>query len=59
MSAQSLDDDVVDELDEVDDDVVDDDPDESDDVVGELVELVALEDDDVDLLDDPPRLSFL
>jgi hypothetical protein len=58
MSAQSLDDDVVDELDDVDDDVVDDDPDESEDVLDELVELVALEE-DVDLLDEPPRLSFL
>ncbi len=59
MSVQSLDDDVVDELDDVDDDAVDVDPDESDDVLDELVELVVLEDDDVDVLDDPPRLSFL
>ena len=40
----------------VDDEVVDDDPDESEDVVDELVELEA---DEVVLLAEPPRLSFL
>lgn len=56
VSIQSLDDDVVDEVDDVDDEVVDDDPDESEDVVDELVELEA---DEVVLLAEPPRLSFL
>lgn len=56
MSAQSVDDDAVVEVDDVDDVVVGDDPDESDDVV---VEFVVVDDVEVDLLDDPPRLSFL
>jgi hypothetical protein len=56
MSIQSLEDDVVDEVDDVDDEVVDDDPDESDD---EVDELVVLEVDELVLLAEPPRLSFL
>ena len=58
MPAQSVDVEVVDELDEVDDDEVEDGDDESDVVV---VELLGLEVgvDELDLLDDPPRLSFL
>ena len=58
MPAQPVDVEVVDELDEVDDDEVEDDDDESDVVV---VELLGLEVgvDELDLLDDPPRLSFL
>lgn len=55
MSGQSLVDDVVDELVEVDDDEVSDDADESD----EVDELGVLDVEEVDLLDDPPRLSFL
>ena len=55
MSGQSLVDDVVDELVEVDDDEVSDDADESD----EVDELGSLDVEEVDLLDDPPRLSFL
>ena len=55
MSGQSLVDDVVDELVEVDDDEVSDDADESD----EVDELGVLDAEEVDLLDDPPRLSFL
>ena len=55
ISGQSLVDDVVDELVEVDDDEVSDDADESD----EVDELGVLDVEEVDLLDDPPRLSFL
>lgn len=55
MPGQSLVDDVVDELIEVDDDEVSDDADESDGVD----ELGVLDVEEVDLLDDPPRLSFL
>ena len=55
MSGQSLVDDIVDELVEVDDDEVSDDADESD----EVDELGVLDVEEVDLLDDPPRLSFL
>ena len=55
MSGQSLVDVVVDELVEVDDDEVSDDADESD----EVDELGVLDVEEVDLLDDPPRLSFL
>ena len=55
MSGQSLVDDVVDELVEVDDDEESDDADESD----EVDELGVLDVEGVDLLDDPPRLSFL
>ena len=55
MSGQSLVDDVVDELVVVDDDEVSDDADESD----EVDELGVLDVEEVDLLDDPPRLSFL
>lgn len=55
MSGQLLVDDVVDELVEVDDDEVSDDADESD----EVDELGVLDVEEVDLLDDPPRLSFL
>ena len=55
MSGQSLVDDVVDELVEVDDDEVSDDADESD----EVDELGVFDVEEVDLLDDPPRLSFL
>ena len=55
MSGQSLVDDVVDELVEVDDDEVSDDAEESD----EVDELGVLDVEEVDLLDDPPRLSFL
>ena len=55
MSGQSLVDDVVDELVEVDDDEVSDDADESD----EVDELGVLDGEEVDLLDDPPRLSCL
>jgi len=55
ISGQSLVDDVVDELVEVDDDEVSDDADESD----EVDELGVLDVEGVDLLDDPPRLSFL
>ena len=55
MSGQSLVDDVVDELVEVDDDEVSDDADESD----EVDELGVLDVEEVGLLDDPPRLSFL
>ena len=55
MSGQSLVDDVVEELVEVDDDEVSDDADESDEVDG----LGVLDAEEVDLLDDPPRLSFL
>ena len=58
MPAQSVDVEVVDELDEVDDDEVEGDEDESDVVVVELLEL-GVEVDELDLLDDPPRLSFL
>ena len=58
MPAQSVDVEVVDELDGVDADEVEDDDDESD-VVD--VEPLALEVDvdELDLLADPPRLSFL
>ena len=55
MSGQSLVDGVVEELVEVDDDEVSDDADESD----EVDELGVLDAEEVDLLDDPPRLSFL
>lgn len=55
ISGQSLVDDVVDELVEVDDDEVSDGADESD----EVDELGVLDVEEVDLLDDPPRLSFL
>ena len=55
ISGQSLVDVVVDELVEVDDDEVSDGADESD----EVDELGVLDVEEVDLLDDPPRLSFL
>ena len=55
ISGQSLVDDVVDELVEVDDDEVSDGADESD----EVDELGVLDVEEVDLLDDPHRLSFL
>jgi len=58
MPAQSVDVDVVDELDEVDVDEVEDDDDESDVVDVELLAL-DVEVDELDLLADPPRLSFL
>jgi hypothetical protein len=59
MSIQSLEDDVVDEVDDVDDEVVDDDPDDPDESDDEVDELVVLEVDELVLLAEPPRLSFL
>ena len=59
MSDQSLVDDVVDELVDVDDDAVSDDADEPDDESDEVDELGVLDVDEVVVLDDPPRLSFL
>lgn len=58
MPAQSVDVEVVDELDEVDADEVEDDDDESDVVDVELLAL-DVEAAELGLLDDPPRLSFL